>query len=201
MKYLSIENLTKIGACKGGIALVKFANLQHYDLCELDIEGDVRNYVSWLNASLSWAESKYEPSSVLDDSEYTCTYYDNGNILTRTNGYGSTWVYDIHGNIISYTKAGVLKWTRTFDSNGNMLTHVDPIGYSSTYTYNEMNDILTYVSSSGIWYSYTYSKEGLVLTYISDIASSSYEYLTDVPGYLLVVKENGEEILTVKLKS
>lgn len=182
MKYLSIENLTKIGACKGGISLVKFANLQHYDLCELDIEGDVRNYVSWLNASLSWAESKCEPSSVLDDSEHTCTY-------------------DTHGNTVSYTRAGVLKWTRTFDSNGNMLTHVYPVGHSSAYTYNEMNDILTYVSSSGIWYSYTYSEEGLVLTYVSDIASISYEYLTDVPGYLLVVKENGEEILTVKLKT
>lgn len=201
MKDLSIENLTRLGACRGGIALVKFANLQRYDLWELDIEGDVMDYVDWLESVSDDDMSDEGGASIHSCSDNTNTYYSDGVLHTSTNSSGSTWTYNTQGKAVSYVRADGYQWTRTFDTNGNLLTHVDPTCHSSTYTYNEMNDILTYTSSSGIWYSYTYSKEGLVLTYVSDIASSTYEYLTDVPGYLLVVKENGEEILTVKLKA
>lgn len=89
-------------------------------------------------------------------------YYADGKVKSKTDKNGSilTYIYDIHGNLLTETADGPgetkdLEYKYTYDNKGNQLTMTDTIG-TTRRTYDELGRVLTKTVPSIGTVTYTY---------------------------------------------
>lgn len=131
MKAITLTELKKQKACKESIDFFKRNNLHNLDWSKVkEIEGDYNQYLLW------WETS----------NQYTYTYDDKGNILTKTNKNGSVWkyTYDKNGNELSKILPDGNFFSWTYDDKNNKLSETLPGGRTTTWKYFFDRDNILY---------------------------------------------------------
>ena len=108
MTKVTKEVLDKLNACKEGIKFFVKNDLEGFPVDRLqDIEGDYKNYVSWL----------------LDKFD-NCTYDSKGNMLSykNSNGFSQEYTYDDKGNLLSHKDSSGHSREYTYTKDDKFLT-------------------------------------------------------------------------------
>ena len=129
------------------------------------------------------------------DNNVTVETYQNGELVSRTEGYGTpqaaTWSYqyDPVTNGITQTMDPNLNIsTNKWDSNGNLLQKTDPLQRTTIYTHNSFNEVLTAKDPLQVTTTYSYDGNGNLgsvsrpLTGTTQTSTVSYTY--GDPGHL-----------------
>ena len=203
---ITIELLTEMKACEGATNFLEAFNLEGYSLNDLEITGDYRGYISWLDDKVVYPYIFNSGGIVITDiadkriaeikassgtaywSERTCD--SNGNQLTSvdSDGYTFTWTYDSNGNVLTYVNSKGVTSTWTYDDSDNSN---DDDGHTSTITYDSNGNILTSKDSYGYTETWTYDSNGNKLTYVTS-NGYSYKHTYDSNGNKLTyVTSNG----------
>lgn len=107
-------------------------------LYEYNVANQMVKYIQ--NGGRTGSESSY----TYDYSKVeSYTYYTNRSLHTKTdkNGNTTTYVYDVHGRLISQS-VGSITITYTYDNNGNQLMMTDNTG-TTTRTYDALNRVIS----------------------------------------------------------
>ena len=203
------ELLTKMKACNGATTFLKAFKLEGYCLNDLEITGDYRSHIYWLENRVAYpyvfkcldititdtSDKRIDELKASDKYWYERTRDVNGKLLTHvtSNGYTETWTYDDKCNVLTRVNSKGLTQTYTYDSNSNLLTHVNSNGVTVTWTYDSNGNILTSVDNIGYTETFTYDDKGNELTCIgSNGASLTTTYTYDSNNNLLTyVCSNG----------
>ena len=146
-KTLSIQLLTKMGACHEYLDFVKRNKLENFPIARLsEIEGEYKLF-------------KYHLTQQLEG--LTCNSKGTMRIPTSKRKFPYRPCYDGAGHPFETWPVEGLKVKYTYDGNGRLLTHANYFhgmrGYSGEYTYDDKGNILTYENSDGDYVSRTYT--------------------------------------------
>lgn len=127
-----------------------------------------------------------------DSAGKTFLYDDTGNLIQKTDGYGSTiYTYDAVSQLISVTYPDQHSVSFEYDSVGNRITMTDPEG-QTTYTHDTRNRLLSEtrtIEGSPYPVNYTYDAASRLTSIVyPDQRVVTYEYdslnrLTMIPDY------------------
>jgi len=114
------------------------------------------------------------------DNNVTVETYQNGQLVSRTEGYGTpqsaTWSsqYDPVTNAAAQTTdPNNNVWKNTWDANGNLLQRTDPLQRSTINTYNAFNEVLTAKDPLLVTTTYAYDGRGNLLSVSRPLTGTS----------------------------
>jgi len=135
----------------------------------------------------------------------TMTYDDKGNMLTKTEAYGTTderittYTYNEFGQVLTETDNDGIITSYTYDIAGNMLTKTEAYGSAdertATYTYNAYGQMLTVTDPNGNTTSNTYDQYGNLAS-VTNALNQTTTYAYDIMGNLISMTDANGNMTT-----
>jgi RHS repeat-associated protein len=157
-------------------------------------------------------DDKLNVTSITDANGHvtTMTYDANGNMLTRTEAYGTavqrttTYTYNSFGQVLTETGNDGIITSYTYNTNGNMLSKIEAYGTAdertTTYTYNAYGQLLTVTDPNGNITTNTYDQYGNLAS-ATNAFSQAIAYTYDVMGNPLSMTEANGNITSYEYDS
>lgn len=129
------------------------------------------------------------------------TYDSKGNMLTRTEGYGTqlqrttVYTYNDLGQVTNVTDPDGNITTSTYDANGNLLTVMDAEGNVTSYGYDSRGLRTSMADPRGHVTTYSYDQYGN-LTAVTDPLDHTITYTRDIMGRVLSMADANNQTTT-----
>lgn len=194
--------LRELNANKVALAFFSSFNLDGLSLDEVEVRGDYKDYVKWLEGKLVSVYKFISGDIVITDPceneiaslknntsdwvEYT--YSPEGGLLTSLNGEGyHTWYsYDNNNNELSFNDSND-KWSVSVYDKTKLVSVSNDVGNVVTYNYDPLGKLLSVNDTQGVSSMYNYDTSGnMTSRYDTDGKYTIYTY--DLYNRLINVK-------------
>jgi len=202
------KNLKSLKACKTGIIFAKkYFNEMNFK--DLEVEGDFKNYFSWLKNQLENYERIYDEKGNLkseknsDGFEVFYSYDKKGNLKNRKDSFGFevNYFYDKKGNLISKKNSYGSEEFYSYDEKGNLKSWKNSNGFEINYFYDKKGNLKSKKYSYGFEEFFSYDEKRNLKSYKdSNGYEFFYNYKFDKKNRLIEIFVNEESVCKIKYK-